>query len=515
MEISPGKGASIGGPPTPSQEEIERTGATRNAMVSLGIMPAGQFDSQSIADIGKQTTWKYQGDATKPTIPPLRSLPLARAWIERDKEWVGEFQHLLDLLPEDIRERYLLESSLPVEERDPSYAHLDAFLGMVATLLSWIKKVSHPGEVSASAQARISANNALADQMRQAMIVVGKELIASAKEILDAMGHNDPHFDALSLHLRQLDAALDDLAFQEGETLSPLIRDLHQWSAQLGERDFGERLMMLHTLSSVLSFLAAAESIETGAASVVLSLAIANIGIEGTDSMIGIIPERLLVLRDHLIAQLLTIMPGADEAGKALLTTLTSALILGSITLTALNGEMESTSSLGLMAQFILSSDLLPALCSSIVVACGAGDATSSAASDLLALTAVILMLQTMSGINREQALNFIEGIQGTLKSWLSNVETIFSHEVSGPGAKMAILLQSAKIALEGEDFESFLDVLEEFGEIEPLNDHEAEIQKFKDIEKNLKEFIALMQRYLLDTQEEDKTHANITVFLG
>lgn len=517
MEISPGKGASLGGPPTPSQEEIERTAGTRNAMISSGIMTASQFDTQSIADLGRQVTWKYQNDATKPTIPPLRNLPvMAKAWVERDKEWASEFNKLLDLLPEDIRQRYLDESRLPPEERSPEYGDLDNLLGFIADMVRWMSNISTPKEVSEASKSHMEANAALPELMRQSIINIGKELVSSAYDILQSIGHNDIHFDALSLQLKQIDAALNELASEgNGEALSPLVKDLQEWSHTLETRDMGDQLKILHTLSSVLSIITASSTIGSGTASVVLGLGVANVGIDGTSTEIGIIPEKLVLLRDILTNQLLSVLPLANHGSKALLTTLASALILGSVTLGSFSDQVKSPLLFNITTQFVIVSNLVTSLCSSIAVSCGADENTKTVASHMLALTAIILLLNTAHSSDQEKAIDLIASIKEPLLNWLKNIESVVSQEVSGAGAKMAILVQSGIIALESEDFEGFLSVAEEFGDLVPLDDHEYEIKKLKDMQEDLKEFIVLIRRQAFDMKEEDKTHPNIGVFLG
>lgn len=516
MEISPGKGSSIGGPPTPSQEETERTGGTRSAMISLGIMTASQFDSQSIADIGKKDTWKYQSDATKPTIPPLRNLPvMAKAWVDRDKEWMSEFNKLLNLLPEDIRQRYLEESKLPPDERSAEYGDLDSLLGFIADMTRWIHKVATPGEVAEASKMQMEMDKMFADHMRQSMVHIGKELVSSAFHVLEAIGRNDIHFDALSLQLRQIDAALNELASgEEGEALSPLVKDLQGWSVTLESRNMGDQLKILHALSAILGIITAGSSIESGSASALLGLGVANVGIDGTSSEIGILPEKLVLLREVLIDQLQEVLPLANNGSLALLTSIVSALILSSITLGSCSDQMQSPLLFNLTAQFVVTSNLLTAFCSSIATSCGADENTKGVASDLIAFTAIALLLNAAHSSDKEKALDLITSIKTPLLSLLNNIESVLSQETSGMGAKMAILAQSGIIALDSEDFEGFLAIAEEFGNLEPL-EHETQVEQLKEMKENLKEFIALIRRQAFDMKEEDKTHPNIGVFLG
>lgn len=519
MELSTGRGASIGGPATPLPHETETTAANKTAQFRLGIVPEDKFEDVSFTKLGEAMTWKYQSDASKPTIPPLRHLPLAaKNWNEQGKEWPEEFANLLAFIPEDILMRYIAESKLPAEERSPEYGNLDTFIGMIANFMVWLKSISPAKESSESEEIR--QNNLLLDQMNDQMKKASKWIIYASADMINAIGRNDRNFEMLNLLNNQLNAAVRDIENQDQAALSPLAGDLREWSAQLKNSDFGDNLQILKTLTNTMAIITAASAFGSGSSTLLLGLGFASIGIDNSESRLGLLPKSFALFRDNVTDSVLNpLTPSADNGSRLLTPLLVSALLVSTLTATSFaQSELNNPMLLNMALSFGVNSNLLTTIFSGVANTMGANEQTAPVVRDLLTLATVLFSIKTVATTDESQAISLIETLKSPMLQWLENLKSIASRtdqDLHNPTMKaLNLFVQQGHLSLENSDYETFFESL---GQLDLLADNaEDAAWDFKQQIEDYKEFLALVQYFITHTtKDEDLTHTNINVFPG
>lgn len=499
FEISTGKGASLSGPPTPTPLETELSGNTRVNQNLLGIVSPEKYDELAVSDMGRQMTWKYDSAATKPKIPQLRLPVIQKPWSDDDKTWMAHFADLLNFLPPDVRERYEAESRLPFLDRNPAYGDLDALLGLVSSIMVWMKQTrqTQPSEFVKTQQ---FLNDVLVDSMLQVVLTDGRELLEGVRQMLDNIGHNDPNYDQVSLQTKQLLKALDILSTSKNNDL--LVGDLASWSQQLEDRNYGDNFKILGTLAGLMSLISASTTIGTGAPALLLALGISTLKID--DNNIGLLAE--MPVKQNLIDQLKTLLPLADNANQQMMGSLISAFLLTIITSTALTQTQVSPLLFGTTLQFAWSAGLFDVLGTVLAKVFGANEKTEPIASQMIIFSFLTTLFQTVGEKDKKQAIDLIESLKMPLQTVLNNIIAYYQNVDE---QALNVKLQSLKLALENDQYDQFLQL--QLSEEWAKMDEEAS----KRMEEEMKQFSALIKRALIELGEDSQTKANIGVFQG
>ncbi|MBA3957378.1 MAG: hypothetical protein H0X51_03140 [Parachlamydiaceae bacterium] len=504
-------------------EELSKTAATQVVHMQLGIMTQDQYDMLSVADMNRHTTWKYQGDATKPALFYHRIAAPAKAYADRNEASLTEYKALLEYLPEDIKLRYIEESKLPLAQRSEEYGQLDALLGLVADFMVWAKAGSQrTGELSPTSATNLS----LSGVMLQNVLMMGKGMTASIRNALDNMGHNDPNFDILSLYASRLSASLELLESSKGQDLASLVKDLQSWSGQLQNLNMGSELQAIRGLMEITALIAAATVLETGAAPLLIGIGIASIGISTADGQMGILSPGLAALAKAFADGLSsTLMPLGNASSAVFMPMLAAMLFISTISATTIGLSESNPLLFDLVVQFAVSTGLLTGLGNALAKAGGADESTSAAASNAFSLVTALTMLQTIYHTDKKKALETAEVIKSLLSGWLDNLEEIAASILqdlnsSSPLAhSLSTWIQEAKLALNDDNWDHFLAVCErpyvKISNAEAEAQHNEDKEHLKDSIQALKEFIAILQRHGIKTKEEDLLHPNIGIFQG
>lgn len=207
MTISPGTGGTIGGPPSPTALEIEMTASNEAAKMYLGIIPDTLV--RPFSDIDKPTTWKYTSTASNPRLAsPLHQMRIATSGKKtEDQNWLDRYEHLLDLLPKELREELDLEAKLAADEKDPAFEALQNTLKMTAKGLTWGSMVSQIDPASDLGDANV-IHSQFPFRIYESMKQTGAEVVVGAKAYLNQIGHREPQFDLLSNYTAQIDEIL-------------------------------------------------------------------------------------------------------------------------------------------------------------------------------------------------------------------------------------------------------------------------------------------------------------------
>lgn len=506
MEITPGKGGTVSGPATLTQNEVEASAAYLVACHKLGILP----DSLEVpfSQINVHNTWKYSSDSSNPTLHPLSNLRMSAPSSDlAETGWPDQLALLINLLPDDIRSRLITESKLPLDERNPTYTAFSNVLSATAKVMAWIQMVSRPLSPEAQTLSRTSLNNALPIVVLSSVIDLGAIILNSAKNFLNGIGPNAEHFDQILGVVNRVEEAfqdLNDLSHPIGsnkQSLSLLAGDLVTLGNQLQSVSFGENLQALRTLVDVMATVTAAMASRTGSPSLLIGLTVANIGLQRTDGTNGVLSPGLTRLVDGLAAGLLsTSLPLADAGSRQLLSLLITSTLIGAVGFATSTISSQENGSLVLDLALLLGSGILTDLSTGIVQATGANEKTQGPAASALALFSMLAIMQTVAVDDRSAAMRLIESLSPQLKQLLSSIEPLVTdavnaHENGSPIAHaLAVFVQQGLIALDGGDFESFLETM---GNAQAIaqGDSEETID-FKRNMQGLIDFIRIIERH-------------------
>lgn len=454
-----------------TEKEMEQSASTQVARASIGIVP----DSIELAwsQLGMMSLWKYLSTSANPSlVAPL--INLRTSLLTKESSWTEEFNRLLDLLPEHIKARLLLESRLPPEERNSSFAAFDTLLGGIARANVWLRaRMLDATESPMPTQ----TNDVLMYAARQGVIAHGNAILQAARSLLDQAGHNLGYYDELSQLISQMqDAANDIEALNQPSALTPenktsltrIASYLDSLSQQLQARFVGDNLLILKPMLEAMSLVTAASVMETGSAYLLIGLSTANVGIDRTDSALGILPKLLGSLRDKISEALSgSLLPKADIGSKRLLPLLVTASFVAAMGFMDLVNPniAKGNFPLQLALNFALHFGLLKGISSGIARACGADDKTQSLGGHILTCTTVLLMIHAVHAKNGNLAAPLIEAMRSDLTSWFNEInqyatETLQYQGISNPQASAAaILIQQARIALEASDYDTALQI--------------------------------------------------------
>lgn len=492
--LSTGTGGSLGGPPTRFINELETTAATLNMQINLGIVSGNDFDLIPFSSMGRQMTWKYTGDSTKPVLAPLIRLPLVlQPFVERDTAWIEDFNRLVEYLPPDVRDRYIYESSLPFSERDPAYTDLDTFLGVVADFLAWSRQISAPAytQSTAAIQTIYQALPVIFGQQFMSFAVTG---LLSAESYLAAVGPNDPHFDQVVGIVRSLQAFMIELQTVQIEDLTSVAADLRSWASQLSGLAIGDgQLQVLATMVDLMALVATAKTLPVAVQPLFLALSAALVGVD--ESALGVISGPF--------SSFVNLMAGAfisPPVQDSFLTSLLEGFILLAATAKSWGTTHMSPLLFHMCLHCFLQSGLLDVWLNDIGVAAGIDEKSLQAFKDTL--TAALLLFL----IPKENSEAFVEEFHPYLLDAFTRLEGF-----SQAGQSLTILITQGKEALEKNDFAGFVQIQNEAKQLLEL----PETADFDTSSNQFTTFADSLWNNAVHTEEYSQTQANIGVYQG
>lgn len=280
MTINTGAGGGVGGPPTLTPRELEASAATEVAKLMMGIMSADEI--KPFSQVDTDAAWKYKSSPENPLLPPLNRLRIALAQtLVTDTTWTQELDRLINLLPADVKAQLLIESQLPIEERDPAYGALDAVLGIAAKVIAWANSaaVSGASEIGAS---RLELNLILPEFLRKSLNIQATAFLEASQNYLALVGHNNVNYDRLQQTVGDINELLTDFTNLTTGTLdkgglSELAADMDKLYTQT--LSTGNDLQGLRPLLWTMSIITATAALNTAASpSLLWGLSIADIG---------------------------------------------------------------------------------------------------------------------------------------------------------------------------------------------------------------------------------------------
>lgn len=282
--------------------------------------------SQPMTRTGWDTKWKYQSNASNPSIAMLGTLRVAGEGVDKtDPKWIAAFNQLLDALPEDVRTAYGVQSRLSADERSSAFVGLNDALGLVAEIMVWLENTPPLSG---------APNTALFQQAQQGVLAHGDATLDYVKEYLESVGHANPNFDALMSMTSSLGALLGDFKTltAAGSKASPqsweqLANDLKMLEGQMQGKSLGNSLQALLPMLSAMTLMANAAALKTGSPSLMVSLGIAQMGMNGSTGMLSPVSQHMANSLSDALSD--SLMPNGSIGNETLLSQLLSVGFVG------------------------------------------------------------------------------------------------------------------------------------------------------------------------------------------
>lgn len=199
-----------GGPPPQSEREIN-TQFEPGTLINLAA--AGIMKERDTIDAQILTGMPYGRNPTqanKPTLEfPMSTLRMLKGSFEgTDKNYENQLNKLLNLLPEEMKNRLSQEMQMRPGQRDPVYTSLQKTLSFIAMAMVWASARGLAEEPS-TIDSRFAAKNlALTEKALQNLISQGEDILKSGYAYLKKVGSNHPNFDELLKILNEASHAL-------------------------------------------------------------------------------------------------------------------------------------------------------------------------------------------------------------------------------------------------------------------------------------------------------------------
>lgn len=190
-----------------SPRELEATAATVLNRAALGIVK----DSLEVSfmQLGGNL-WKYNSDASRPTLAPLINVRVTAAQKEIvDRSWDTFFEELKKNLPVDTADRLTREKLKAKEDRNPSYVALEEILVSSARTLAMLHEAANAGEANSTAARNALINISIAATAPENINDIGKSFFTEARNFLDAAGSNYIYHDQLSQNVKIAESELN------------------------------------------------------------------------------------------------------------------------------------------------------------------------------------------------------------------------------------------------------------------------------------------------------------------
>lgn len=502
-----GVGGTVGGPSVPTPREQEATAAMAVSRMLMGITK--DTIEKPFSQIDPEAAWKYKSTASNPTIAPLHSLRLS---LTPDKQtpsaWVDQFEYLLSQLPADIRQQLILQSRLPLEERDPAYSSLDSTLGTIATLLFFINNAATPVDASVVNATHIPQYLALTQTGLTGLLETAIPLSNALEALLASQGANTPWFDATLSIKNEIGnslAQLSDLSNSPQTSANHyvlLAEDLTNLNSKLQEINAPGNLQILKSLVDTMSLITTAMTLPDGVGPLLIGLALATIGLSSSDSQAAVVPPAISTLADSMTNFLgLDLLSHASVGQAQLAPLLLSTLFLAALSSTVGLSSTTNPLTLNLILQVLLNSGIIEGVSTEIASVSGASAQAIPLVSTLYSLTTTALILQVLSQSDESLAKTLLSDLRDRITTSLDSVEQALSSS-----SFLSVNLQQIRIALEREDIEGFTIAMNQMKE-------ELKTSEDQDFSVQLREFESFIKQ-MLHYLKLDKTTNSTTGIL-
>lgn len=527
MTSGTGLSSNVGGPQVPTPRELEASAATAVSKMLMGIMTDSL--SKPVSQIDYDATWKYKSTSNNPTLAPMVRVRVSTAsTAPPDESWTDAFNSLLDMLPQDLRTRYLAEAKLPPEQRSQAFTSMDNILGKAARFLTWLHAAAQPMDPAQVALTNIDEYKALPKTMSTNAVQFGKELVGDVKKYLNTVGHSSPNFDKLSQANGDLEDLLNNfetLTAQGGDASKTawanLAKDLEILLQRLNNVSIGDDMQVIRPLTAVMILIAAAAAMENGAAPALLGTSLSSIGLQAPASPMGVMPSSIMRLIKNLSGALLaTLDPRSDPGSRSLLPNLISAMWMGGMAASQLSRDKYFD--LDLALRLMNGAGLIKGVSKAIAEIVGISAKDLPIAADIISCSTLLTLIKTVAHDNKSAAISLIRSLSEPLKESLNNISQFITGQLHDLGItddlanSISVLVKQLKMALDEDNPESFLDTLHAVGTEESgfeILEREKEEERLA-LEK-LRSFFLLMREMVGDHRFEGSDAASTGIVMA
>jgi hypothetical protein len=494
-----GVGGNIGGPQIPLQNELEATAWTNVNKMALGIVRDSIEQAFTVMNprysVGYLGAFGYRSTSSNPLLDhPLENVRRSELTPPQtgDNSWVAAYENLVNQLPPDLLARFNSQASKPFDQRNSSFTALDNLFKTTAKILTQMQALSQPTPSGSLEETRTVLNLLLPFAALKGSITNGQELLNSAQNFVSAQGPNYRYFDAFSNLLNKFQGTLSILeginanlgTAIDGQLSPQTIAAAAKASQQLGtlrsqleKISLGNDLQMLLSTITTLETVATALSLpNTATASLFIAASTASLGLFAPDIASGILGPSYQTLLNNVNTGLIgSLIPANNKAGNEFL----SLIIALSLSTFAGLGTIAYNSGLGLYPkndpqaldaahafafdiglQLAVSSGFIESFYDEIIkVAGGSADAQRIGSSALAQLAHLIIILSGSAESNTNPA-QLIEGEATYINQGILSASEVEKGAESEKTAPAAIAIQLATQALESQDYEGFLDAV-------------------------------------------------------
>lgn len=329
-------GTGVGGSPVPPGIYESQTSAFNEVMKDvIGMLP---FDTSVIIPFTQQeydTVFHYRSEPGKPSLHPLLFLRTSSEYERTEEDTFNPiYQELLNHLPPDMAEWLSSQMQQPFAERDPDAVALHHTLSTAASALGWLAVVTAPIAPNNAKAANLLRNIALpyvafGEALGQVQFIVGK-----AFGFLDQAGPNNRYFDFFNNSLTEIQNEIVEAMAAQREIEKGLITEdirqrliqsahlAHEIASRLQSLSTENTLTILGIQMEALATATAALALSHGTPSLALGSAVALIGINRHNSVLGPFGLGLDTIMDSVVDGILHSFVYGPEAEISELTAL-------------------------------------------------------------------------------------------------------------------------------------------------------------------------------------------------
>lgn len=343
-------GGSIGSPTQLSYRELETTAAAEMAKSMMKIVSDTVDLNFFLLDEGVR---KYQAPANRPNLTsPLSSVRMATlSPTSTEQNWQAVYEQLKTGLPDGLQQLLGLTLEMPPDQRGAHVMVLDSMLQTTAKALVLLSIAAGTVDAESLPAMRAESNLAAPYLALASSVIVDRTLLREALNVLALVGPNDPHFSALSGYLGQYSNIALDMEeavqvlqnpanFKDGmDKIADLATSVATLRNEFNALYGGAELGLLGSILASSANVTAALTLENrGAAAILLSLSMANVGLDDNKSQASAIGLGLASALSGISAALGQLfVPKEDVGSQQVLeqlgsTALAGAVLLGSLT---------------------------------------------------------------------------------------------------------------------------------------------------------------------------------------
>jgi len=533
--------AGLPGLPTQSSQAAYRppdSAAVENAKANLKM--ASDTIDLNVFDL--KETYKYNTTAGKPTLAPTGTVRLGEGLSEpTDQKWLEAYDNLVASLPSDMKSLLSLALELPLSQRGAHIVVLDNLLQATAKALVALSIATAPFDDNEIAALHADMNLAgpyiaLASSIRQ-----DKEVLQQARNFLEEAGPNIRNFDDLVSYLGQYNAISQEIQktaieLSDSNKNEEIIAQMRALSGEVAalsdnyDRLYGgNELQILGASLHATSLTAAALAFDNpGSGALLMSLALANIGLTDTKSELSITGHSFESVLEGLNSGFQSAFIGeGDSASKMLLSEILTSSLIGTVLFGALTHDeglglakgsgskeliAEKNFAYGLALTMLTGSGSLNELAHVGTSTLNGSNEDKEKMGDFISTTSLLFHIGAAANKNDTSSLEaLIADQQGTLSAGIDSIADfvktgLLSGNLSGDTAEnFNVFLQQGSIALQEGDHAGFLDALNSsLGLVGRSNE-----QLFSDIGK-LQDFSQSISQSLAMTEEMKLNHAGV-----